>query len=426
MHSVKKGLKSNHVVPIEGRAFLKSPEQHKSRTKQMKSKAKMDILVVSRSSFTSDRNQGGADRHALKLAIDLAKQNSEVSSVVFVGRRFKILQESGCEVVEVKSPKSIESGITFFYYLNGFILNSISAVTALKFLKKHQTYKYLSTHSNIATILVRTFFKSSIVAYRMHDPMFSSSDLKGPLRFITRFLNNYLLEKIAMRQAQILVVTSPRALGQIPSKYLHKTHLQFSPVEVVNGRSSIHEEVSDNLPKNFALSIGYQNERKRFDLLIKAWKYVDSDFHLVMVGDGPKNSLLKNLVKEYDLEERITFVGYIPNDELDKYYQAADMSLLASERENFPSIMVESVKHGVPALFVYNDAIDNYSELQSDYLEITNEWTSKAIARKINQFRYSISSYERRDVVEWANRVFNSSDLGQSLVELFKKVNSGI
>jgi len=48
------------------------------------------------------------------------------------------------------------------------------------------------------------------------------------------------------------------------------------------------------------------------------------DMHLLLVGGGPEDEKLKNLVKELSLSDKVTFTGRVPHDQVKDYYSLVD------------------------------------------------------------------------------------------------------
>lgn len=98
------------------------------------------------------------------------------------------------------------------------------------------------------------------------------------------------------------------------------------------------------------LYVGRLAEEKNLPALIKSFTEIPQDIHLVIVGDGPMQSVLTAQVKEANLSERITFVGKKEGAELHAYYTQADCLVLPSTRECFGSVVNEALIAGVPVI----------------------------------------------------------------------------
>lgn len=69
---------------------------------------------------------------------------------------------------------------------------------------------------------------------------------------------------------------------------------------------------------------------------------------LLLVGNGPLQAEIQNLVKQKGLEERVAFVGL--QKDVVGFYSAMDVLLLPSTREAFPMTLVEAQYNGLPCL----------------------------------------------------------------------------
>ena len=69
---------------------------------------------------------------------------------------------------------------------------------------------------------------------------------------------------------------------------------------------------------------------------------------LLLIGDGPIREDLENKVKEYQLERKVLFLGY--QNDVSRYYQLADVTLLTSKTESFPLVLLESARECTPVI----------------------------------------------------------------------------
>lgn len=76
-------------------------------------------------------------------------------------------------------------------------------------------------------------------------------------------------------------------------------------------------------------------------------EYPDSE--LVMGGKPSKSSFLFSLSKKLGIENSVRFVGFIPEDELAKYYSMADVFVFPS-RQGFGLMLLEAMGCGTPVI----------------------------------------------------------------------------
>jgi len=104
------------------------------------------------------------------------------------------------------------------------------------------------------------------------------------------------------------------------------------------------------------LAVGRLIYYKGFDVLIEAMSVVRGS--LLIVGDGPLRSTLSQRVQALGLQERVTLVGEVHNQELGAYLAAADVFAFPSvaRSEAFGIAQLEAMAAGLP---VVNTALDS-------------------------------------------------------------------
>lgn len=98
------------------------------------------------------------------------------------------------------------------------------------------------------------------------------------------------------------------------------------------------------------LSVGHLVERKGHHLAIEALPSLPADTTLVIAGHGPERGLLTEAAHRLGLVERVHFAGQVPNDQLKWWYSAADALVLASSREGWANVLLESMACGTPVV----------------------------------------------------------------------------
>jgi glycosyltransferase involved in cell wall biosynthesis len=97
------------------------------------------------------------------------------------------------------------------------------------------------------------------------------------------------------------------------------------------------------------LSVGHLIERKRNSLTIAALKLLP-DHHLVLVGNGSERATLEALAERLGVAARVRFAGPVPHTDLPRWYTAADIMVLASSREGWANVLLESMACGTPVV----------------------------------------------------------------------------
>lgn len=103
------------------------------------------------------------------------------------------------------------------------------------------------------------------------------------------------------------------------------------------------------LTRRTLLSVGHLIPRKGNDLVIRALTLLP-DTDLLIAGDGPDKARLTALAAEIGVADRVRMVGALPQAELPRYYGAVDALILASSREGWANVLLESMACGTPVV----------------------------------------------------------------------------
>ena len=101
------------------------------------------------------------------------------------------------------------------------------------------------------------------------------------------------------------------------------------------------------------LSVGNLVELKGHHIAIQALVKIISDHpraQLLIVGDGPDRRRLVRMAQELGVEANVRFAGTRPNEDLYRWYSAADVLILASSREGWPNVLLEAMACGTPVV----------------------------------------------------------------------------
>lgn len=112
----------------------------------------------------------------------------------------------------------------------------------------------------------------------------------------------------------------------------------------------------------------FDEPRKGFKYLLRAWPLVRQQFRdarLVVVGTG-RRERFAGLIERYGVQG-IDFVGFVPAEELPRYYASCDLFCAPSvSRESFGIVLLEAMASGKP---VVASAIPGYASVLSDRRE---------------------------------------------------------
>ena len=118
----------------------------------------------------------------------------------------------------------------------------------------------------------------------------------------------------------------------------------FKPIDDEKALDVLRESLG-LLRKRVIISVGRLVHRKGQDRLIQAMPHLIGEFpdlHLIVVGTGPYEKHLKDLVEKNNLSERVRFVGRLQLEELPLYLSIAEIFAMPS-RDRLAGLEVEGL-----------------------------------------------------------------------------------
>jgi teichuronic acid biosynthesis glycosyltransferase TuaC len=97
------------------------------------------------------------------------------------------------------------------------------------------------------------------------------------------------------------------------------------------------------------VSVGLLDKRKAHDLTIGALPLMP-DTTLFIAGTGPERKNLEMQARQLGVLDRVNFLGAVAQPQLKEYYNAADAMVLASSREGWANVLLESMACGTPVV----------------------------------------------------------------------------
>jgi glycosyltransferase involved in cell wall biosynthesis len=98
-------------------------------------------------------------------------------------------------------------------------------------------------------------------------------------------------------------------------------------------------------PSPLAVSVGNLVPLKGHDLAISTLPQIPN-LSLWIVGEGPERGRLEALARGLGVAKRVRFLGLLPHEHMPEIYSAADVLILASEREGWPNVLLEAMACG--------------------------------------------------------------------------------
>lgn len=251
---------------------------------------------------------------------------------------------------------------------------------ALRFIKEHKlTYEFIDSHYWDAGVAGQHLSEALDVPH-IHTPHSlgiwkkrqMETDYPGDAaRFEKQynFTERILKEQMLYADVDLLLATTPQQLDLLKQDYeVPAENCRMIPPGYDDNRFFPVGEGSRNAIRQrlgfsgkVVMAIGRLARNKGYDLLIQGFSILASRepkavLHLAVGGSSPTKleeeilGELKELVAQLDLQEKVQFGNFIPDDQLADYYRAADLFVLSSRYEPFGMTAIEAMASGTPTV----------------------------------------------------------------------------
>jgi glycosyltransferase involved in cell wall biosynthesis len=157
---------------------------------------------------------------------------------------------------------------------------------------------------------------------------------------------------------------------------------RFRPLERAEARQALGMPAKAQV----VIAVGALAPVKNHEMLIEAASRVVQrypDLRIYIIGEGNQRKHLEDLASRSGLEGCISFPGKRPNEELNLWYSAANVTCLPSRKEGWPNVVLESLACGTPVVATNAGAVPEI--LTSPELGIVVEQDSMAMAEGLCQ-----------------------------------------
>jgi len=121
---------------------------------------------------------------------------------------------------------------------------------------------------------------------------------------------------------------------------------------------AIHARNISRLPeRGLVLMIGRLEERKHYLVALAAFrvaKQIRPELRLIIIGQGPELEQIKELARRLDIEDSVTIIPYVSEEEKFRLYSKAEVFLHLGHPEGFSLVVLEAITMGVPTV-VYKE-----------------------------------------------------------------------
>lgn len=333
--------------------------------------------------------EGGLDIHVANLYSELKKLDVNVDLAVL--KEF-VDQEHKDEVIGLKSESDD--------------MMSRSSEISKELVKLAEDYDIVHTHDWFGVEAGFKAQKYSDCKWVTTFHSLSSGRSRNPSKEILE------LERNAVQDADKIIAVSEKLSGEIENRF------SKTPEVVYNGFSKVEKSGKDvrkelEIEDNMILYIGRHAEQKGLEHLIYGFSKLleDQKATLVLGGDGHLRNSLETFTELLNIDDKVIFAGYIPDEELGDYYDAADVFVSPSINEPFGLTVTEALQFKTPV--VATDA--GVSEILPNDAVVDAEPESNSLCKGI------LKALDKEPMEEFETRSW--SEMAEETTEIYRELN---
>lgn len=161
-------------------------------------------------------------------------------------------------------------------------------------------------------------------------------------------IEQYILKKI-YKKTDVLVCQTKTVSNFYIEQGIRRTYVIHNPLIL---EEFLVTKASTEIEEKYIVSVGRLDKQKNFEMLINAFAIAKRrkkfEEKLYIIGSGPDEGRLLQLIKKLNLETEVFLLGRKKN--VFKYLLKAKLFVLSSDYEGLPNVMLEAMAAGLPII----------------------------------------------------------------------------
>jgi len=183
------------------------------------------------------------------------------------------------------------------------------------------------------------------------------------------------------------------------------------------------KEDRKNKNEKIVLTVSRLVKKNGVDDLIKAGEYLNFPFKILIIGVGPDEEKLKELVRSKGLEDKVIFKGQVDYDQLPEHYVSADVFVRPSLSEGLGNVFLEAMACGLPVIGTEVGGIPDFLKDKETglFCEVSNP---QDIAEKIKEILKddNLRNYLIKNGLELVREKYSWDKISSQMKEVFIKI----
>ena len=293
-------------------------------------------------------SMGGEERVLLNVLRNLVELNYDVDLLITWNHKENNLFEN-------EIPKKVNYEFLFDSY-NG----------KNKLIKEIYRIKAKTTYLKKIEKKIKNEKYDIVIDYSSNLLKYDNFDIKIPvfawIHFSLTFGEKLTLEKIKKYKKQYKKYSKIFAITRVmKEEFINKVEIDEKKVELVYNpidlkliekkAENVEKKYENYLKQDYFLQVSRLTQQKQPEHLVDIYyklKQAGIKEKLYFIGDGEKKEIIKQKIKEYNLEDDIILLGQIENPY--PFFKNAKLFVHTAKYEGLPTVLLESLALGTPVV----------------------------------------------------------------------------
>ena len=366
----------------------------------------LKVLIVSQGSLPVPAVQGGAVESIIDNLVASNEKHQKLTLVIasIFDKRNNGTKKECAEYFNVKNNALIDCLDGVIYFFAKFILRKRKAMSYRNILRRIRYLRKVARFMNKNTF-DRVVFENSCSEYLCLKYRNNFAKYTGKVFYHAHNLPSAykpFYKVIVKSTACFLCVSNYIALqyktifgGNCAAEFrvLRNAVDQslFYPIEDKTSLNALRSSISLPPNKKIVLFSGRMTKDKGIFVLLDAFKKVNNDCHLLIVGDfffgtnvkNKETKIISRMINE--LKERVSFTGFVPYPKMPDLYRSCDFCVVPSIWDDpAPLTIIEAISCGKPVITTKSGGICEYANDSCGFILDISDSLSDKIADAIN------------------------------------------
>ena len=357
---------------------------------------------------------GGAERVLLEQTTRISEKGHEVQVITRKLPFHSSSHEKIRNVHEWRYDITKKNGFTFL------VSSILNCQKLFKQISQKITIDLINFHQPFSAFAINLLRKTQKIkkVYTCHSLAFEEYETRNPkpskiLPRINYKINSYSrrrIEKYSISKCDLIVVLSEFTKDKLVEHYKIKPEkiyvipggVDLTRFEFEENKLAIRKQLGLSGEKFILFTVRNLVPRMGLENLIYAMKEIiryAKDVYLIIGGKGELKEKLSSLISELNLIDFVKLQGFIPDEELPHYNQAADFFILPTKYlEGFGLVTLEAMACGTPVLGTpvggTKEILDKFNPAFL-FKDTSPESISNLILEKYNYYKKEPEEYKK-------------------------------